>query len=71
MASRAVNTGKTAPSKVPTPGIRPDYVLGSRPATLRQPQPQRIKPGAGSSRNYGKQLQPNPAGAGFGDTGQF
>jgi hypothetical protein len=68
--SRAINTGKSKPSKVPTPGIRPSFVLGSRPPTLRAPPVPRIKPGAPSTRQYGKaDLSANPGGAGFTNVG--
>ena len=70
-SSIAVRTGKGGHKSVPTPGIRPSFVLGSRPETLRAPPVPRIKPApAGmNTRDYGK---PSPAesdnlgGTGFG-----
>jgi hypothetical protein len=44
------------PSKAPTPGARPSFVLGSRPPSLRQAPPggaARIKPMTGQTQ-YGK-----------------
>lgn len=67
-----VNTGKTRPKAVPTPGIRPSYVLGSRPETMRQNAVPRIKPLLAQTQ-YGKGQvgnEPNAGGAGFGNTGQ-
>jgi hypothetical protein len=55
-------------SKIAGPKERPNFVLGSRPATLRAPTPQRIKPMTGQTQ-YGKQDQGDVAGSGFGDTG--
>lgn len=69
MAGLSVNTGKGGHKSVPTPGIRPSFVLGSRPVSLRTPAIPRIKPGAGSTRDYGKSTPSNSAG--FGDTGQL
>jgi hypothetical protein len=49
----------------------PPFVIGSRPGALRAPPIPRIKPGAASTTQYGKNpATPNPAGASFGDTGQ-
>jgi hypothetical protein len=57
-----------------TPPGRASFALGSRPATLRAPTPgPRIKPAAPNTTNYAKSLapvNPNPAGASFGSTGQ-
>jgi len=69
MAALSVNTGKGGHKSVPTPGIRPSFVLGSRPESLRTPPIPRIKPSAASTRNYGKTPPSNTAG--FGDTGQL
>lgn len=70
VGGRSIDTGKSKPNKVPTPGIRPQFVLGSRPPTLRAPPVPRVKPGAASTRQYGKaDLSADPAGAGFGNTG--
>jgi hypothetical protein len=54
VGGRSIDTGKSGPKKVPTPGIRPEFVLGSRPPTLRAPPVPRVKPGAPSTRQYGK-----------------
>ena len=71
MAGLSVNTGKGGHKSVPTPGIRPSYVLGSRPESLRSPPIQRVKPSAASTRDYGKATPPSSNLAGFGDTGQL
>ncbi len=63
-ASLAVRGGKGGHKSVSTPGIRPEYVLGSRPTTLRAQQT-RIKPGPANTTQYGKA---NPAGASAGRT---
>ena len=66
MARTSVSADSTTVRKPP---MRPSFVLGSRPGTLRANPVPRIKPMAGQT-NYGKQNgQSNPAGAGFGDTG--
>lgn len=70
MAALSVNTGKGGHKSVTTPGERPSFVLGSRPQSLRTPAIPRIKPGAASTRNYGKAAS-TPNNAGFGDTGQL
>lgn len=58
-------------NKVSMPKItRPpgQFVLGSRPSSLRQKGPQ-IKPGPASTTQYGKgNPQADPSTAGFGDT---
>lgn len=63
---------KTVPSA--SSGMRNDFVLGSRPAVLRSPSLTRlpnIKPGAASTRNYGKPDPTQPfGGLGQGNTGQ-
>jgi len=68
VGGRAVRTGKGGPKSVPTPGIRPQMVLGSRPPTMRSPAlpnpmtgSMRIKPLAGQTQ-YGKTPMPPPAG---------
>ena len=64
-----IKSSKKGPSKVATPGIRPSYVLGSRPANLRMNPPvARIKPMQGQT-DYGK-IASNPAGASAGPMGQ-
>lgn len=69
----SIKGGKTS---VPSPssGMRGDFVLGSRPAVLRAPSLGRlpgVKPGAASTRNYGKPDPTQPFGAlGQGNTGQ-
>lgn len=56
--------GKKGPGKVPTPGLRPDFIMGSRPENLRAPLPgARIKPMTGQ-RDYGKSLIAPPSGPG-------
>ena len=66
-----VKAPRKGPKSVPTPGIRPQLVLGSRPASMRSgavPTPgsalgPRIKPGPASTTQYGKANgQANPAG---------
>jgi hypothetical protein len=66
----AIKAGKGGHKNVPTPGIRPDFVLGSRPQSLRQSPVPRIKPAASGTRDYGKQ-PPSPGMSSFGDTGQL
>jgi len=70
MAGLKISTGKGGHKSVPTPGIRPDFVLGSRPQSLRQSPVPRVKPAAASTRDYGKPDQP-PGMSSFGDTGQL
>lgn len=69
MASRRVG----GPKKVPMPLLRAPssaFVLGSRPQTLRAQAPQRIKPGAANTTQYGKaDINAPPVPQGFGDTG--
>lgn len=68
----AINASKSGHKSVPTPGVRPSFVLGSRPDTLRSPAVPRVKPAAASTRQYGKTSPsaPGPQLAGAGDTGQ-
>lgn len=56
MASNVIRVGKKGPSKVPEPGSATGgFVLGSRPAVLRSPALDRIKPSkAPNTRDYGK-----------------
>ena len=66
-AQGAVGVPRKGPTKVPTPGIRPSFVLGSRPPSIRSgevPKPgMRIKPGPANTTQYGKANgQANPAG---------
>lgn len=69
---KSVKGGKTS-VPAPTSG-KGDFVLGSRPAVLRAPALGRlpnVKPGAASSRNYGKPDPTQPfGGLGQGNTGQ-
>ena len=49
------------PKRNPTPGLRPEFIVGSRPENLRAGLPGRalprgIKPGAASTRDYGKPI---------------
>jgi hypothetical protein len=54
------------PTRVPTPGERPSFILGSRPVNLRAPLPgARIKPMTGQ-RDYGKTLTAPLSGPGVG-----
>lgn len=69
-AGLAVRTGKGGHKSVPTPGIRPSFVLGSRPETLRAAPVPRIKPNAASTRDYAK-VPPPSNDAGFGTTGDM
>jgi hypothetical protein len=76
MAGRSVAIkGGKAPMSVPSPssGMHNDFVLGSRPGVLRAPpisRPPNVKPGAASTRNYGKPDPTQPFGAlGGGNTG--
>ena len=74
MAGLKIDTGKGGHKGVPTPGIRPSFVLGSRPQSLRAPPVPRVKPAAASTRDYGKPDQPlgqSPGMSSFGDTGQL
>lgn len=71
MAELTVRTGKGGHKSVPTPGIRPSFVLGSRPQSLRTSPIPRIKPGPSSTRDYGKTPGAPNNTASFGDTGQL
>lgn len=70
--SVSIKGGKTAVPNASS-GMRNDFVLGSRPAVLRAPSLGRlpnVKPGAASTRNYGKPDPTAPFGnLGGGDTG--
>lgn len=57
MAGLAIRAGKKGPKSVPTPG-RTDFVLGSRPETLKAPYVPRVTPGKASRRDYGKVESP-------------
>ena len=69
-AGLAIKGGKGGHKSVPTPGIRPSFVLGSRPETLRAPPVPRIKPAAAGTTNYAKNTSnsesDNLGGTGFG-----
>jgi hypothetical protein len=56
MASNVIKAA--APMRVPQPSSSADFVLGSRPGSLRNAPLPRIKPEANPSRDYGK---PKPA----------
>lgn len=66
----SIKAGKGGRKSVPTPGIRPSYVLGSRPETMRANPVPRIKPVLRQT-DYGKTAPnvPNPAGASSGLVG--
>jgi hypothetical protein len=55
---------KKGPTRVPMPGVRPSFILGSRPQNLAAPTPgARIAPGPAGTRDYGKPVSgPNVAG---------
>ena len=62
---RGPSTAKkgTPAGKVPSPGARPSFIMGSRPDTLRAPMPgARIKPGPASTTQYGKPAPPDNVG---------
>lgn len=67
----AFNIGATkGPKKVPNSTLRAQFVLGSRPETLRAPPVPRVKPMAAGTTQYGKPASKSPtSGFGFGDTG--
>lgn len=48
MASKGVGRA------IPGPRLRPQYVLGSRPESLRAPVVPRVKPGDPATTQYGK-----------------
>lgn len=55
MASMTIKSSKKGPSAVPQPNAHASFVLGSRPAVLRAPALDRIKPSkAPGVRDYGK-----------------
>ena len=60
-----VSAPKGGPKAVAAPSIRPSFVLGSRPGSLRAAPPPRIKPAAASTTQYGKV----PIGNGSGSAG--
>ncbi len=67
MAGIKPKVGKSIPSV----GKAPSWALGTRPESLRTQRMQRVKPMAGSMREYGKDLgpqQPNLPGIGAGNT---
>jgi hypothetical protein len=54
------STSRKGPSKVPAPGQRPSFILGSRPENMRAALPgARIKPGPANTTQYGKAAPPN------------
>lgn len=62
------STGKKGPKSVPDAGVRPSFIMGSRPTSLRAPLPGaalKIKPQAANTRDYGKP----PAGGDVGTAG--
>ena len=71
-AGMTIKATKGGPKNVPTPGQRPNLVLGSRPASMRSGEVQkpgtglpglRIKPAAANTTQYGKAVgQPQAAG---------
>lgn len=58
MASMTISASKKGPSSVPQPNAHASFALGSRPAVLRAPALDRIKPAAQSTRDYGKAAPP-------------
>lgn len=52
MARLAVNTATGVRTKVPTPGVAPSFVPGSRPGSLRADPVPRVK--TKNTRDYGK-----------------
>jgi hypothetical protein len=64
-----VRSPRGGPKAVAAPTMRPSFVLGSRPASLRAPPPPRIKPGPPGTTQYGKVPIGNSAAIGSGDTG--
>ena len=58
MASLAIRASKSGPKSVPTGSSRADFVLGSRPSTVRAPAVPKVTPGKASSRDYGKVATP-------------
>lgn len=57
MASRTIKASKGGPKTVPQPE-NASFVLGSRPAVLRAPSLQRIKPDKASTTDYSKAVPP-------------
>lgn len=66
MANNTIKTG--TPRSVPKLSSSADFVLGSRPAALRAPPIERVKPAAPSTRDYGKRMP--PLGGNTGMTGE-
>lgn len=64
MAVNVIKTGR--PTKVPQPSTAADFVLGSRPSSLRAPPTPRIKPMDNPGRDYGKATQPAAPTPGIG-----
>jgi len=63
-------SGGKGPTKVPAGTLRPSFVLGSRPQTLRAPPVPRVKPMGANTTQYGKPASKSPiSGIGFGGTG--
>lgn len=63
---------QVGPTKVPTGRpARTPFVWGSQPRSQKSPSPQRIKPAADPTRDYGKgaAVPANPAGASYGGPG--
>lgn len=58
MASMTISASKKGPSSVPQPNAHAGFALGTRPAVLRSPALDRIKPGQPSTRDYGKAAPP-------------
>ena len=56
-------------TSIPYPHGDREFVLGSRPSTIRAPL--NIKPGTGDSRMYAKGNPPNAAGVSAGTTGKL
>lgn len=56
MANNVIKTGR--PMRVPQPSTTADFILGSRPGSLREAPLPRIKPQDNPDRNYGKKQPP-------------
>jgi hypothetical protein len=53
------STGKKGATKVPSPGLRPQFIMGSRPENMRASLPgARIKPARAGTTQYGKAAPP-------------
>jgi hypothetical protein len=68
MASNTIK-GTSVPMSVPQPSTTADFVLGSRPGSLRNAPLPRIKPETNPSRDYGKQPKQPPLAGNTGLTG--